>query len=100
MPTIPRIFPLIALSLTLASCGGGGGDPPNEAPEEHWTRFEFAPYTCAFDNRDAMELAKIQFPDEFDYCLVSFIGNTENGKGWPACSWPSTPHLPACKKRN
>lgn len=83
------------LCLLLAACGGGGGDASSPDTGMAYTpaRFEFAPNQCAFDSREAMVLAKLQYPDEFGYCFVSFIGNTENGKPWPAKSWPSTPYL-------
>ena len=79
-------------------CGGGGGDSYDGdtgmvEPPYTLARFEFAPNQCAFDSREAMALAELQYPVEFGYCFIRFIGNTENGKPWPAKSWPSTPRL-------
>lgn len=57
------------------------------------TRFEFKPNQCAFDSREAMDLARDQYPEDFDNCLISLIGNTVDGVKWPKRSWPSTPNL-------
>lgn len=79
-------------------CGGGGGDSyagdtGMVEPEYQMARFEFERGSCAFDSREVMELAKLQYPVEYAQCSMRFIGNIVNDQPWPPKSWPSTPRL-------
>lgn len=88
------------LSAYMAACGGGGDSYPGEAAAEQQTqaeklaRFEFAPNECAFDSKEARDLAALQYPVEFARCGIAYFGNTDgDGQPWPPLSWPSTPDL-------
>lgn len=106
----------LAAQLTLASCGGGGGDtystdgrvlseceqaqlPPAQVvtvcgpQDEPLARFEFVEGQCSFDSREHMELASTSYPVEFAHCAVSFISNTVDGLKYPAKSWPSSQNV-------